>query len=282
MPSTTDTNICNFFALLKDNTVKKINLFQTITSDIRNVFLDGAIKLLNDDMDEILFDGNFSVQENEILYVEMEIPQNIKESIENPIGTENLILERDDVKAIFWVENDIYYFQNFDRRKILNNKNILFYSSNTYKKLTNDALIVEDYVNAIYQDGKLFFHSYHNAHKIFSLSAFYEEASNEVIEEFVQSEYLLADVTWLKEQSNNTIRKQITLIQKSNVLQNADTKKIKKEAKKFNLEIILIDGKLSIPSDKKLCKNILSFLNEQYYIGLISGKKFRTNSKREA
>jgi hypothetical protein len=273
---------CNFFAILKDDTIRKIDLLQTITADIRNVFINIGNSILNEDVEEILFDGNFNIQDEEILYVEMELPANVIEASTNPIGLQVLNLVVDDIKTLFWVENDVYYFQNFDKRKLLQNKNVIFWDNNTFDKLTSNALIVDNIVNAIHKNNKFYFKSYANANKIFSLITFFEEASNEVIDEFANNDKLTVDADWLKENGNTIIKKQITLIQKSNVLTNANPKKIKSSANKFNLKIELVDGKLVLPNDKKQCKDILSFLNEQYYIGLITGKKFRTNSKREA
>lgn len=273
---------CNFFAILKDDTVRKIDLLQTITSDIRSVFLNIGNSILNDDVEEILFDGNFNIEDEEILYVEFELPDNVIEASTNPIGLQVLNLVTDDIKTLFWVENDIYYFQNFDRRKLLQNKNVIFWDRGTFNKLTNDALIVDNIVNAIHKNSKLYFKSYANANKIFSLLEFFEAATDEVIDEFATNDKLTVDANWLKENGNTIIKKQITLIQKSDVLATANPKKIKTFANKFNLKIDLVDGKLILPNDKKQCKDILSFLNEQYYIGLITGKKFRTNSKREA
>lgn len=276
------TPICNFFAILKDESIRKIDLLQAITSDIRNVFVNIGNSILNDDVEEILFDGNFNIQDEEILYVEMELPLNVIESASNPIGIEVLNLETDDIKTLFWVEDNVYYFQNFDKRRLLQNKNVIFWDVNTFDKLRKNALIVDNIVNAIYKNSKFYFKSYANANKIFSLILFFEEASNEVIDEFAKTEKLTVDADWLKENGNSIIKKQITLIQKSNVLSNANPKKIKASANKFNLNIDLVDGKLVLPNDKKQCKDILSFLNEQYYIGLITGRKFRTNSKRDA
>lgn len=273
---------CNFFAILKDDSIRKIDLLQNITADIRNVFVNIGNSILNDEVEEILFDGNFNIQDEEILYVEMKLPENVIESSSNPIGFQELNLRLDDIKTLFWTENDVYYFQNFDKRKLLQNKNVIFWDKTTFAKLTNDALIVDNIVNAIFKNDKFYFKSYVNANKIFSLLTFFEAASNEVIDDFAGNDSLTVDANWLKVNGNTIIKKQITLIQKSNVLLNANTKKIKSSANKFNLKIELVAGKLVLPNDKKHCKDILSFLNEQYYVGLISGKKFRTNSKREA
>lgn len=273
---------CNFFAILKDDSIRKIDLLQNITVDIRNVFVNIGNSMLSDEIEEILFDGNFNIQDEEILYVEMELPLNVVETSVNPIGFQELNLAVDDIKTLFWVENNVFYFQNFDKRKLLQNKNVIYWDRTTFVKLTNDALIVDNIVNAIYKDDKFYFKSYANANKIFSLLLFFEEASNEVIDEFAENDCLTIDANWLKENGNTIIKKQITLIQKSNVLANANPRKIKNSANKFNLTIELVEGKLILPNNKKQCKDILSFLNEQYYVGLITGKKFRTNSKREA
>lgn len=273
---------CNFFAILSDETIRKIDLLQSITSEIRDVFVLLGNSMLNDDTEEILFDGNFNVQDDEILYVEMKLPTNVLESASNSIGLEVLNLKTDKIKTLFWVENNVYYFQNFDSRKLLQNKKVIYWDNNTFNKLTNDALIVDNAVNAIFKNDKFYFKSYANANKIFSLLSFFEEASNDVIDEFAKTNKLTVDADWLKEHSDTIIKKQITLVQKSNVLSKANPKKIKASANKFNLIIDLVNGKLLLPNDKKKCKEILTFLNEQYYFGLITRKKFRTNSKTDA
>jgi len=273
---------CNFFAILKDDSIRKIDLLQNITLDIRNVFVNIGNSMLSGDVEEILFDGNFNIQDEEILYVEMELPLNVIEASTNSIGLHELNLAVDDIKTLFWVENEVFYFQNFDKRKLLQNKNVIYWDRTTFVKLTNDALIVDNIINAIYKDDKFYFKSYANANKIFNLLIFFQEASNEVIDEFADNDCLTIDANWLKKNGNTIIKKQITLIQKSNVLSNANPKKIKNSANKFNLKIELVNGKLVLPNNKKQCKDILSFLNEQYYVGVITGKNFRTNSKRDA
>lgn len=277
-----DNNTCNFFAVLKDNSIRKIKLLQNITTQIKNVFLDYGAFILNDDIEEIQFDGNYAIQDEEVLFVEMELPENIKEASNNPIGIEVLNLDTDTIKTLFWVEDDVYYFQNFDNRKLLRNKNVIFWDNNSYNKLEENALIVENTVNAIFKDGKFYFKNYTNANKIFSLLSFFQEATNEEIQKFGQNDKVSFDENWLLANSNTTIRKQITLIQKSNILENANTKRITTDAKKFSLSISLKDGKLCLPNNKKECKDILMFLNEQYYFGIITKTKYRTNSKRTA
>lgn len=270
----------NFFAILVNGEIRKISLVQTVISKVRNVFIDNSKFLFQENFEQIEFDGNYVIQEEEVLFVQLILPDQVLESAVNPIGIEQLNFERDQIKTLFWYEDSIYYFQNFDRRKLLKNKNVLFYERDMFDQLKQDAFILDNAVNAIYRDNKFFFKSYANANKIFSLLEFFEEATNEVLAAFADQGSIAIDKTWLLENSDTLIRKHIALIQNSRILTTANPKKIQTSAKKFNLKIDLEDGKIKFPTDTKMCKSILFYLNEHYYFGLITGNKYRTNSKK--
>lgn len=273
----------NFFAILSDGSVRKILLTQPITASIRAVFINYGKYILNDDVEQIQFNGNYKLDDEEILFITMDLPEALSDVATNSIGIPNLDLNNDTIKTLFWFENDKYYFQNFDSRKLLANKNVLFYSNNTYSKLESDAFVVDNVVNAIYENGNFYFRSYANANKIFPLIEYFEEATNDEIIAFVGNDKVSVNQQWLLDNSNTLIRKHITLLQQSKILITANTKKIKTSANKFKLKIELDTlGKIVFPPNKKSCKDILTFLNEQYYIGLITGNKYRTNSKRTA
>jgi hypothetical protein len=170
-------------------------------------------------------------------------------------------ISRDRVKTLFWYHKGSYYYQNFDSRRLLQNRNVLFYSSNTFDKLRQDAFIVEDMVNAVHLNGKFYFKSYANANKIFSLGDFYHEATNEEIKDFGSNGKVVIDETWFTTKTNTVIRKHITLLQKSNVLSTADTKKIKKDVAIFKLKVELdVDGKIIFPNDANRVKIYCHFL----------------------
>jgi len=272
----------NFFAILSDGEVKKINLAQNVVPRIRDVFISNSVYLFQDNFEQIEFDGNYTIQDEEVLFVRLTLPNDLLEAPNNPIGLRDLDLVKDQIKTLFWYENSTYYFQSFDRRKLLKNKNVLFFDKNTFDQLKQDAFILDNTVSAIYKDEKFFFKSYANANKIFSLLDFFEEATNEVLGEFCNAEKVLVDRNWLLANSNTLIRKHIALIQNSKILTTANTTKIQKSAKKFNLSIELEDGKIKFPENIQMCKSILYYLNEHYYLGIITGNKYRTNSKKSA
>lgn len=275
--------INNFFAILTDGSVRKILLTQALTPIIRGLFINLGNYILNDNIEQIEFTGNYKLDEDEISFIKMDLPEILDDVATNSIGIPNLNLNIDNIKTLFWFENNKYYFQNFDSRKLLANKNVLFFSNNTYSKLENDAFVLDNIVNAIYENGNFYFRSYANANKIFSLIQYFEEATNKEIITFATSDKISVDQQWLIDNSNSLIRKHITLLKNSNILSTANTKKIRTSANKFNLNIELDNsGKIIFPKNKKSCKDILIFLNEQFFIGMISGAKYRTNSKRTA
>jgi RNAse (barnase) inhibitor barstar len=285
MPPKKQQSENNFFALLKDGAVRKITLNQKISAEIKKIFIDATVDFKSLNVEEIEFDGNYRVDPDEILFINFTLPDAINKAIINPISIQILNLEKDEIQALYWVEQKkdktpIIYFQNFDTRKVLKNKHILTYSTNTYPKLDASAFIVDETISAIFEDKKLFFKSYVNANKIFSLADYYQAATDADIDTFSKDTSIEIDVNWFKENSNSTIRKQITLIQKSKILKGADVSKIKKGAANFELEIKVSKGKLCFPNDIKICKDILAYLNENLYVGPITGTKLRTNSHR--
>jgi hypothetical protein len=275
----------NFFALLKGGVIKKITLNRSVSTEIRDIFLKAGLHFKSSDIEEIEFDGNYRIDPDEILFVSFLLPELLTAAIANPISVQILNLEKDEIQALFWVEkkdekNAIIYFQNFDNRKVLKNKHILTFSAETYTKLDASAFVVDETISAVFDSNKLFFKSYTNANKIFSLAEFYQAATDVDIDTFAKNKSIDIDVKWFKESSNSTIRKQITLIQKSNILKDLNVVKIKNDAANFELEIKVSKGKICFPNDVRVCKDILAYLNENLYVGPITGTKLRTNSHR--
>ena len=149
MRTQANSAICNFFALLKDDTVRKIDLLQAITNNIKSCFIDNSTKLINSETEEILFDGNFNIDGNEVLYVEFPLSDALLEANTNSIGLNTLDITKDEIKSLFWIENDTYYFQNFDKRKLLQNKNVLFWNNTTYDKLSNNERNMNKYEKVV-------------------------------------------------------------------------------------------------------------------------------------
>lgn len=275
--------ISNFYAILQDNTVRRVGLIQRLIPDIRDLFLEKGAKLLALE-DLVEFDGNYRVHEgdDELLFVSMDLPAAVAEAKTNAMGIVSVDITNDQIKALFWYEDDCWYFQNFDSRRLLKRKKILFLSKGTFDELKDDAFVVEEMVNAIYKDGKYLFQSYINANKIFSLSSVYHEATKPELISFAANNKVSIDEYWLLTKANSVIKRNISLLLDSKVLDNADTSKVKADALVYDIDITLNEaGKIVFSKNLKKCKEVLTFLNEQFYTGPITGKQFQTNNKRE-
>ncbi|MES1181968.1 MAG: hypothetical protein ABUL44_04145, partial [Flavobacterium sp.] len=132
----------NFFAMLDDESVKRIALLQNIEDSIRNIFINYGPAMIAG-KDEVEFDGNYKIEEDEVLFVPLTLPPEFNDVPNNPIGIPILNLIQDRIKALFWYENNEYYFQNFDNRKMLQHKNVIFFDNQTFNRLTQNAFVVD-------------------------------------------------------------------------------------------------------------------------------------------
>lgn len=272
----------NFFAILMDGEVRRISLVQDVEENVRAVFVGGG-QIFIDENEEVEFDGSWKLDDDEIFFVPMNMGD-YKDVVDNPINIPILDLRNEAIRALFWYENQLFYFQNFDSRKLLQNRNVIVYNRQTYDRLRDDAFIIDNMVSAVHQNGKFYFRSYANANKIFDLSDYYKEATDKELKTFSEHPKIaVTDLDWLREKSNSVIRKNVKMLQDSGVLDGADTKKIRKDAHDYNLDIKLDKmGKIVLPKDRRQVKDILLWLNEGYFKGAITGAHYKTNSKKKA
>lgn len=275
------------FFILEDGSVKRINIALSPLKVIVNLFTSHLGKFIGDGVTPILFDGQFKPGDDEVLYVEKELPENFSKIPDNTIEYDDVQLPEDKVKILALYHDGMYYFQCFSKHFVLRQKNVvLFWKNNNYEQFADtSAFNIEDKVHAVFHNGKFYFLSYIQAKQIFDLSPFYHAATNSDIEEtFEHDMFLGTDVEWLKEHSDSVMRKQITLLKKSDLLDtiNVSSKEFKSWAKKAEIcNDIYSSGHIVLPKDKKQCKTILSFLNEDIFEGKFSKKIFVSNSKHK-
>ena len=88
---------------------------------------------------------------------------------------------------------------------------------------------------------------------------------------------------WLKNNADSQMRKQITLLKRSGLLDIIDASKrgFKTWAKRANIpKSVYQTGHIVLPCNKKECKVVLAFLNEDLFEGVFSQKIYQSNSKK--
>ncbi|MEQ9106327.1 MAG: DUF4868 domain-containing protein [Limnobacter sp.] len=297
-----NNNRSNLFALVDDDDVpiRRIPLTAALNTELAQLFSEQQAALLGDKQ-AITFTGSYNVDEGEIFTIgDYPLQAAVGQAIGNPLTCQvlNLNTETYRIKALFsgtWTAaNKIVNFQVFDAGKLLSNRFTLIglpiHAGDTYKRLEEPGLILQDKLTAHYQNGTLYFSSYHNTKRFLDLADYYREATNTDLDDFVAIDlFAFEDEAGFKDQADAIIRKKIALLQKNEVLKDLTVAGIQTVANNFNAELpeehrinikINDEGKLIVPEDKKLLKELIRFLDEDYVTAPLTKRKCLTNSKK--
>lgn len=293
-----NNNISNLFALVDDDDapIRRIPLTAALNTELAQLFTEQQTAFLGDKQ-PITFTGSYNVDAGEIFTLaDYPLPPVIGQAISNPLTCPalNLNTETHRIKALFsgsWsAASKTVNFQVFDAGKLLKRGFTLIGSGDTYKKLEEPGLMLQDKLTAHFHNGILYFTSYHNTKRFLDLADYYREATDTDLDEFAATDiFAFEDQASFKAQADSIIRKKIALLQKNEVLKNLTVTDIQIVAKNFNAELpqehhiaitVNDDGDLVIPKDKKQLKELIRFLDEDYVTAPLSKRKCLTNSKQ--
>lgn len=297
-----NNNSFNLFALVDDDDtpIRRIPLTAALNTELAQLFAEQQAALLND-RQPIAFTGSYNVDEGEIFTIaDYPLLPAIGQAISNPLtcAVLNLNTETQRIKALFsgtWsATNKVVNFQVFDAGKLLSNRWTLIglpiHAGDTYKRLEEPGLILQDKLAAHFHNGTLYFSSYHNTKRFLNLADYYREATDTDLDDFTATDlFAFENQAGFKDQADSIIRKKIALLQKNEVLKDITVSDIQTVANNFNaglsdehhITIMVNDaGKLVIPEDKKKLKELLRFLDEDYVTAPLSKRKCLTNSKK--
>ncbi|WP_028113390.1 Kiwa anti-phage protein KwaB-like domain-containing protein [Ferrimonas kyonanensis] len=286
----------NLFALTSDPS-KRIVKFE-LSSDVQNdltTYIKSQEATFDQHEEEIEFDGKYKPDEGEVLFIDgYDDIDDLSSAVENPLSAEVVDPTEDffsEIKALFTGYTtdcgDVkILLQNFDRRRIISTNGLsIFHSSNVYKKIEGIGLTIDHKLTATLENGKLKFFSFHNTRQMFDLSEYYKVATDDDVTEFAALDIIKSENTdELIEMSDSWVRRKISLIQQSGILQNVPINEMKAVAIEFNIPFLTeIDGAeevIKLPDNKSDLKKLLRFLDEDYYKSPLSNTAFVTNSKR--
>lgn len=274
----------NLLCLLKNNEVKRILISSELQDNIKSYVQNSIDEFIN--AGKIKFSGEYKPDEGEVLLIDNF--NNPYSDYTNPLNIELLQEnEIDEIKSIIFFNNEYIAYQCFDNRKIIKpNKWNLIFSQNTFSKIEHKGLVIDNKIDVLYIINKmeLLFLSYHNASKIFDLSDFYKEATDQEINNFCNNNLFDNSVHLTQDNFNKKLRKKIFQIQRNNVLEkvNQNFKQVYNYSKEigidnfFNVE----NNKIEFPTDKKEIEKLIIFLNDDLYKSPISELIYETNSKK--
>lgn len=290
----------NLFAIVSSsgniNETARFKLSRQVQDEL-TTYLKSQEQQFNESIEsEILFDGKYKPDQGEVLVIDhYDNADNLGQAIRNPLGIEDIEPSNQAFQAIkalftgYIDETDgkvVVLVQNFDKRKIISTDGLsIFHSANTYRKIDGIGVTLDTKLSAILKDKTLRFHSFHALRQIFDVSAYYREATDQDISDFAsQATIIVADLAELVKISDSWIRKKISLIQQSRILETVSIRNIKEVAKQFNIPLQTVTEQgnelIMLPTKKAELKTILRFLDEDYFTSPISKTRYITNSKR--
>ena len=281
------------YAIVETNneeTILRIPVSQEVQAEI-NEMLTAQYERFFQDKEIVVFDGDYNADETEIFEIgDYDLSQDILNSATNPLNYELLNIDTTDgrIKSVYLAVpnngNPEFYFQYFDARKIIANRGIsLFLNGDIYRRVDNRGIVIANSITAIFRNGNLYFSSYFNARKCLDLLTYYEEATDEDITNFMQTQvFRIGDQAGLTDTINSQLRKKIRAIQQRGVLDNIDLQGFADQAQQFDMQFTIENDQIVIPEDDTVyLKTLLKFLDEDYFITPLTGRRCVTNSKRE-
>ncbi len=283
----------NLFALThssKDN-IFRFPLSQPLQTQLRAEFDKQEAVFFQNIEEEVSFNGYYHPESDEILVIDnFSDPYNLAAAIADPMSVPRYDAKNTDlsnIKAIFCGSDKHpgrILIQRFQQSNVISvNKFAIFFSGDSFVKFSDDGISIDQKICSVIEaDGVLKFPSFHFVRQIFEMTSYFNEATDDDILEFSKCSALsISDSKKFMGNANQFIRKKIISILKSNLLDNIDCNSLKIQAQRFKVSIDLSsDGKIVIPENKKDLRNLLKFLDEDFFESTIKKTPYVSSSKR--
>ena len=285
----------NLFALtsVPGARIVRFPLTADLQAEVEAVFNEQLQAFETGIVDTIVFDGRYIPDEGELLLIaDFADVDGLQEAVANPLNIEAFDPAQhslDAVKALFTSKTDNgstrVLVQCFERRRLIANKGLaMFFSNDTFRKMSDAGLTLDTRLLAVLEGTSLKFQSFHFLRRVFDVSEHYNEATNDEVNAFAShAKMSVEDLPGFLASAGQLVRKKIALISQSGILDNFTTEQIVASAQSFSVAITTSpDGRIILPTNKTELRRLLRFLDEDYYESALSQTRYVSNSKRVA
>ena len=292
MPAYTGSHL---FAILHGKQeVKRLPLHQNLQAPIRALFQGQEAAFRSDDAEELDFDPSLRPDEDQIIRIpNFSVPDAVRSALENPLSVDVLSFSSASAERVVGLfvgqlkPKVKVLFQTFNRRQVLTTGGFsVVLRGDTFQRLEEPGLILDGRLSAVIAGSDLFIRNYAQAARVLDLTEYYREATDNEITEFVGDERLHCDdPDVLKTVADTWVRRKVAILAKSGVLAKLSPKKAKTIGAEFGVVVGIkrIGGKdrIVLPEDRLALKELLRFLDEDYYKSPLSDAKYVSHSKRK-
>ena len=177
---------------------------------------------------------------------------------------------------------NLLLFQRFMSSQIIREDWSFEDFQNRFRLVNKKMLTLGNKLDAVFKidERELLFRSYRVVNPFLSLEKFFKESSEDEIYDWLNHEMLLPeDIDATLANLDQTMRRRFSMLRESNVLDVKTAEEIRVGCVKYGISIEIHEDKLVFPKDKAIAKDLLKYLNDEFYTGENSGEKYVTNSK---
>ncbi|HAU1759016.1 TPA: DUF4868 domain-containing protein [Legionella pneumophila] len=283
----------NLFAACRHNgslVVRRVRLDATVQAAVAALFASQESDFRNGVDTEVDFNGTWNPDANELLTIDIPTEAEIFEETINAnatsiqdINTSNFADEG--IRALF-TGTTVNGFtkvlvQRFTSMQVLQKKWALLQVGNAFRQLTEPAFSLDSTLTCVIEDSKIKFKSQQKLRSIINMQDIYKEATDQEVRDFATHETLeISDIDDFLGIADQTTRKLIRAISRSNTLNNYAVNDIYTAANRVGVTINVKNGKIVMPNTRADVKNLLRFLEDSLYEAALTGQRYITNSKR--
>ena len=266
------------------------------------LFNEGADNLLfdaeNEERTMVPFTSNYTLSEDEgFIISNFDLLTCVKEALDAPDTLEAYVplnaqgdaRNGHRIKAILIGRKDddnkyIVAGQKFSKAQILLRKSFnLFLDGDTFiEPRDRFSIAASEDVDCLFTGYGLLFNNYVAANKVFDLSEYYREATEEEIQAFKSNEMFSVsnEEVFTKNVRGITVRKKIARILDMGTLSVCPISELREKSTAVGVQLEIENDKIVLPAKKSDLKNLLAFLAEEMYKGIITNTTYLTNSSR--
>lgn len=275
------------FLIDKNDQLHRIPMDLPLQGEV-NLLLQNQYLNFTNEVEFTDFQGSYKAQPGELNQIqEYTLPEEVTFALNNVPNVDILDLDADIAPKALMASIDVdgetvVVFQKVDARQVLEPSYSLMQSGEVFTKVDDRVLTLNKKIDAAHVNGNLIFFSFSQIRSFLPVVEYYEEATSGDIDLFVEVEHFaFTDEEKFRNGLSALSRKKIKMIHDNNVLELSTPKKIKKQSKKYGIDVQYNDdGHVIFPKNVSKCKELISFLNEEFATAVLTKRKIKMNSKK--
>lgn len=183
-------------------------------------------------------------------------------------------------------EEQVVLFQNFTQSKIIKPswQSMVFFQD-MYQPSERHGLQLGEVLSAVFignpHEGELLFSKVRDINTYLPMGEHYREATEAEIRQVLSHPRLFVeDPDEIVGMCSQWYARRFSMLSDSGVLDNYEADQLRELGAEVEVDLAVVNGAISLPSDRAALRIVLTYLNEERYRGPITSGLYETNSRR--